>query len=209
MFKPAEEGEEPEPAHTRMAKWLEETLAENESQSDRMTLLANFDAVSAYLEDESNHPGRLEKIPADQLLTTRPAPSASQPDSATQPATVTDPQPAGRESQAASRKPPAARREPQTDALIRQGRLYFLNVCNECHSYAGERSGTIRAPEMRGYGSMEWIERMIEDSAADDLYRSTGREPAQMPPFKDKLTPDERRLLSEWLRTTRLEPARP
>jgi mono/diheme cytochrome c family protein len=90
------------------------------------------------------------------------------------------------------------------EALIRKGRAYFLNVCNECHSYAGERSGTVRAPEMRGYGSVEWIEKMIENPADDTLYRSTGKEPAQMPAFKDKITAQERRLLAEWLHSTQL-----
>jgi mono/diheme cytochrome c family protein len=95
------------------------------------------------------------------------------------------------------------------ESLIGKGRAYFLATCNECHTYAGESSGTIHAPEMRGYGSVEWIERMIENPADDTLYRSTGKEPAQMPAFKDKLTQQERHLLAVWLHGTRLEPIAP
>jgi ubiquinol-cytochrome c reductase cytochrome b subunit len=84
-------------------------------------------------------------------------------------------------------------------AMVVRGRAVFNRTCNECHSYGGERRGTTKAPEMRGYGSPDWIAKMIEDPAADDLYRSRGRERALMPSFRDRLTENERFLLARWL----------
>ncbi len=88
-------------------------------------------------------------------------------------------------------------------SLIARGRRFFLSVCNECHSYNGDRTGTFRAPEMRGYGSVAWLELMIADPAHDTRYRSRGKEPAQMPPFRDTLTEHERRMVTRWLHDTR------
>lgn len=88
-------------------------------------------------------------------------------------------------------------------SLIARGRRFFLSVCNECHSYNGDRTGTFRAPEMRGYGSVVWLELMIAEPAHDTRYRSRGKEPAQMPPFRDTLTEHERRMLARWLHDTR------
>lgn len=85
------------------------------------------------------------------------------------------------------------------DDPIRRGRAFFLDECNECHTYQGERSGRGRGPEMYGYGSVAWIERMIANPAADDLFRDRGSEPAMMPSFADKLSERQRLLLAEWL----------
>ncbi len=167
---------EGEPAHTRMAKWLEDILSENESPQDRKKLLEYFDAVAAYLEDESIRPGRLASMTAE----TAPA---------SQPAT----RPAAMETAAS---------DPQ-ELLIRRGRIFFMSTCNECHSYQGERSGTTKAPEMFGYGSVDWIEQIIADPTRASLYRGSGRGSAQMPPFKDKLTQRERRLIAQWLHDSR------
>ena len=82
---------------------------------------------------------------------------------------------------------------------LRDGRLYFVEECNSCHSYGGERSGTTRAPELKGYGSPSWIEGIIRNAGHDDYYRSSGREPAQMPAFEDRLTDAQIRILAEWL----------
>ena len=83
------------------------------------------------------------------------------------------------------------------------GRKVFMNVCNECHSYDGKRSGTFRAPEMMGYGSVEWIKRMVTDPAHESRYRSRGREPAQMPAFADRLSERDRGLIARWLHDSR------
>jgi len=141
---------EGEPAHTRMSRWITEMLDENETEQDRRTLFEQFDAVAAYLEDESLRPGRT----ADH-------------------------------------------------ALIRRGHEFFLAKCNECHSYAGERRGTTRAPEMFGYGSVPWIELMIADPAHESRYRSVGRERARMPAFLERLSESDRRLIAQWLHDSR------
>ena len=78
-----------------------------------------------------------------------------------------------------------------------------MNVCNECHSYDGERKGTTRAPEMLGYGSVEWIELMIAEPDHESRYRAIGRERARMPRFKDKLTERERNMVAVWLHDSR------
>ena len=78
-----------------------------------------------------------------------------------------------------------------------------MDACNECHSYQGERWGTFHAPEMFGYGSVPWIERMIADPSDDRLYRSRGKQPAQMPSFKDRLSQHDRSLIARWLHDSR------
>ena len=83
--------------------------------------------------------------------------------------------------------------------MVRRGREFFLDNCNECHSYEGERTGTRKAPEMYGYGSIAWIERLISDPSHDSLYRSKGREPARMPSMNNRLTPKEIHLVAKWL----------
>lgn len=83
------------------------------------------------------------------------------------------------------------------------GRSIFFERCNECHSYDGKRSGTFHAPEMKGYASVEWLERMIADAGHESLYRREGKEPARMPAFADRLTPAERSLIAKWLRDAR------
>lgn len=85
------------------------------------------------------------------------------------------------------------------EALIRRGRRVFMRVCNECHAYKGERWGTFNAPEMFGYGSVPWIEAMVADPSDDARYRSKGRESAQMPAFKDRLSERDRSLIARWL----------
>lgn len=94
----------------------------------------------------------------------------------------------------------------ETD-LLHRGRRVFVQSCNECHSYQGERSGTFSAPEMHGYGSPEWLELMISSPDHELRYRSKGRQRAQMPPFRERLAPSEIRLIAEWLFLARDEKA--
>lgn len=159
------------PAHTRMSKWIAETLAEYADAKHRRELLIDFDAVAAYLEDESLHPGRLK-----EASTT----GTDDPDRAAAAPPMTD-----------------------DDLLILRGRSFFERVCNECHRYDGEHSGTFKAPEMLGYGSVEWIELMIAEPDHELRYRSKGRERAQMPRFKDRLSEHDRRMIAEWLHAVR------
>jgi len=92
---------------------------------------------------------------------------------------------------------------PAISSTTGRGREIFMSVCNECHSYGGERKGTTRAPEMLGYGSVEWIELMIAEPDHESRYRATGRERARMPRFKDKLSQQERNMIAIWLREGR------
>jgi len=89
------------------------------------------------------------------------------------------------------------------ESLIRRGRNYFMTECNQCHSYDGERQGTFHAPEMSGYGSVAWIERMIADPSHESLYRKQGRGRALMPSFEARLSPRERHLLAVWIHGSR------
>jgi len=145
---------EGEPAHTRMDRFTRERL-ESADESMRAQVGAEYDAVAAFLADQS------------------------------------------RDRKGAS---PAAR---ESEALVTRGQEVFTTICNECHSYAGERTGTTRAPEMQGYGSVEWLELMIAEPDHESRYRSTGRERARMPRFQERLSNLERRMLAEWLANDR------
>lgn len=145
--------------HTRMSKWITRTLEDNEDDQDRLALMKKFDAVAAYLEDESLHPGRFANIKEET--------------------------------------------QHADETLIIQGRRFFVSTCNECHRYNGEQFGTFMAPEMKGYGSVEWIELMIAEPDHELRYRSVGRSKAQMPAFKDKLSQSQIKLIARWLHTQR------
>lgn len=86
-----------------------------------------------------------------------------------------------------------------TTEFVERGRRVFFDRCNECHSYNGERTGTLHGPEMKGYASVEWLERFIADAGGDAFYRRQGKEPARMPAFEDRLSAAERKLLAVWL----------
>lgn len=146
-------------AHTRMSKWITRTLEENEDDQDRSALMKNFDAVAAYLEDESLHPGRFAHIKEET--------------------------------------------QNANESLIIQGRRFFVSTCNECHRYNGEQFGTFMAPEMKGYGSVGWIELMIAEPNHELRYRNTGRGKAQMPVFNDKLSQSQIKLIARWLHSQR------
>jgi mono/diheme cytochrome c family protein len=88
-------------------------------------------------------------------------------------------------------------------SVILRGREFFASTCNECHSYNGLRSGTLVAPEMLGYASVDWISLMIAEPDHETRYRTTGREPARMPRFADRLSDAERWLIAEWIRDSR------
>lgn len=90
-----------------------------------------------------------------------------------------------------------------SELQLRRGRAFFLTECNACHSYQGERHGTFNAPEMYGYGSVAWLEKMIAHPSHETLYRDRGKGRAMMPSFEDRLSENERRLLTEWLHVSR------
>lgn len=171
---------EGEPAHTRMKKWIEKQLERNSEEQEKTELFAQFDAVAAYLAAEGKNPGIGKTI--DEIV----APKSESPTS------VAD-APNDEQKKAASPFPEAH------DETNQRGREVFLTTCNECHSYEGNRSGTTRAPDMFGYGGVDWIEQMIANPAHEQKYGNTGREPARMPAFADRLTPLDRRMIAEWL----------
>ncbi|MFQ5496027.1 MAG: hypothetical protein ACE5EX_11675, partial [Phycisphaerae bacterium] len=186
-------------AHTRMSRLVADTLEENEDPADRRKLLADLDAVAAYLEDEGRRPGRLREIlPPDDVDEEDDLDSDDEASDSVEPATEP---PDGRTEDGAlgSSSTVALSDAGDDEALILRGRHYFMSVCNECHSYDEERSGTLRAPEMLGYASVEWVELMIRNPSHDLRYRSRGREPAQMPSFADRLTGPQRLLIARWL----------
>jgi ubiquinol-cytochrome c reductase cytochrome b subunit len=158
---------EGDPAHTRMAEWLRKTEAAYRADDELAELEESFDAVAAYLEHESLHPGALEQVSA---YGTEEAGGAI----------------AGLAATADGRR-------------VLEGRQFFMIVCNECHRYAGVNAGLADAPDMLGYGSVEWIELMIAEADHELRYGST----AQMPRFAERLSPEERRLLAVWLHAAR------
>ncbi len=165
--------EDGEPAHTRMERWTREQRESAADDVARQQLETDFDAVALYLEDESLHPGRLADTPEVE------GEAADQ------------------------REANDARKVAPIDPRLLHGRRVFATVCNECHGYQGARTGTFRAPDFFGYGSVEWLERMIADPGDESCYRRQGREPAQMPAFQDRLTDSERRVIARWLHQSR------
>jgi ubiquinol-cytochrome c reductase cytochrome b subunit len=89
------------------------------------------------------------------------------------------------------------------ERMLREGRLFFMQTCNECHTYNGENEGTTRAPEFFGYGSVDWLTLMIAEPDHKTRYRKSGKEPAQMPPFAGKLTEREISLIARWIHDSR------
>ncbi len=161
-------------AHTRMAKWLADSRAELTNDEERKTFEDSLDAAAAYLEFESKHPGLFAK-PKDDPSNEPVDPSSD----------ITIAQLAAL---------------PSVDrANIQRGRKVFVERCNECHAYSGERTGTLFAPEMLGYGSVEWTKLMIAQPDHESRYRSSGRERARMPRFVDRLSDDEIELIATWL----------
>ena len=84
-------------------------------------------------------------------------------------------------------------------ALAEQGKKLFADEldCNTCHEVKpGE---TADGPNLAGHGSRAWIERVIRDSSADDLFGKT----ASMPKFGKKLSGDEIRQLADFVAAQR------
>lgn len=159
------------PAHTQMRDWVAKKTTEYEADGEIDDLHASFDAVAAYLEDESLHPGRLQDV---------------SPYSLDEPPSIV-----------------AELEQTRSGQQILDGRQFFMLVCNECHRYGGVSSGLVDAPEMLGYGSIDWIEQMIAEPDGDLRYGREGKEPAQMLRFQDRLSESDRRLIATWIHSTR------
>lgn len=81
--------------------------------------------------------------------------------------------------------------------------------CTGCHKFYKEGSlGS--APDLTGYGSVEWIEGIIRNPAHKRFYgKLNDRMPAyggSANPSQDTLSPEQIRLLAEWLRDQWWEP---
>jgi ubiquinol-cytochrome c reductase cytochrome b subunit len=82
---------------------------------------------------------------------------------------------------------------PVNGALAEQGKALWdggLN-CSDCHEVKAGESGD--GPNLAGHGSRDWIERIIRDSGAPDLFGKS----ASMPKFRQKLSEEEIKALAE------------
>jgi ubiquinol-cytochrome c reductase cytochrome b subunit len=94
---------------------------------------------------------------------------------------------------------------------IKEGRGYLADDfgCTSCHKFHKEGSlGS--APELTGYGSAEWIEGIIRNSAHKRFYgKLNDRMPAyagSADPSQATLSPEQIKLIAEWLRGEWYEP---
>jgi len=71
----------------------------------------------------------------------------------------------------------------------------FSNWCIECHKYEGDGGTNIAGPEFTGYGSPEWIRRMLVSPDSAERYGKR----SSMPSFAEKLTDREVDMLVGWL----------
>jgi ubiquinol-cytochrome c reductase cytochrome b subunit len=99
----------------------------------------------------------------------------------------------------------------QDAAAITKGRKLIDDFgCTGCHKF--HKDGSLgSAPDLTGYGSTEWIEGIIRNAAHRRFY---GKLNDRMPtyggsanPSQDTLSPEQIRLVAEWLRGEWWEPA--
>ena len=102
-----------------------------------------------------------------------------------------------------------ADRQATDDGTLDKGRkamaaAFETSSCVECHKFRGE--GDLgSAPDLTGWGSKDWLVRLISDPAHDDFYRDTndrmpsfGKDPPG--PKQSLLSAAEIDLLVRWLR---------
>jgi ubiquinol-cytochrome c reductase cytochrome b subunit len=88
---------------------------------------------------------------------------------------------------------------PVDATLVETGKKLFADDldCNSCHEVKPGESGD--GPNLAGHGSKAWIQRVIRDSSAEDLFGKG----AEMPHFGKKLTDDQIRQLSDLIASQR------
>jgi ubiquinol-cytochrome c reductase cytochrome b subunit len=88
---------------------------------------------------------------------------------------------------------------PVDKQLAEQGQKLFADDldCNSCHEVKAGESGD--GPNLAGHGSKGWIQRVIRDSSADDLFGKG----AEMPHFGKKLTDEQIKQLSDLVASQR------
>jgi ubiquinol-cytochrome c reductase cytochrome b subunit len=105
----------------------------------------------------------------------------------------------------AEAKLPSQKADDAKDAAViaRASKLIDDSGCISCHKF--HKEGTLgSAPDLTGYGSVEWIEGIIGNAAHRRFYgKLNDRMPAyggSADPSQDTLSPEQIRLLAEWLR---------
>jgi ubiquinol-cytochrome c reductase cytochrome b subunit len=90
---------------------------------------------------------------------------------------------------------------PVDAALAARGQQLFADEldCNTCHEVKADEAG--EGPNLSGHGSRAWIQRVLHDSSAEDLFGTSGA----MPKFGKKLSEDEIRQLSDLIAAGRTE----
>lgn len=89
--------------------------------------------------------------------------------------------------------------------MIEEGRKMIVDEfsCTDCHKFH-KKGPTGNAPDLTGYGSAEWITGILRDPANRRFYgKLNDRMPAygaSDDPAKNPLTPEQIKLLTEWLR---------
>ena len=72
------------------------------------------------------------------------------------------------------------------------GAAHFEKECGSCHVIEGlTEGGTRDAPGLFGWGSPQWIARMIHKPGAPDMYGFLEKKSDQMPSFSDQLTEND------------------
>lgn len=90
------------------------------------------------------------------------------------------------------------------DGTLERGKAAFRSLgCTDCHKLGDE--GEAVGPDLTGYGSAEWLVRMISNPAHESLYgdnndRMPAFAPDPMRPELNQLSPQQIELLARWIR---------
>jgi ubiquinol-cytochrome c reductase cytochrome b subunit len=85
----------------------------------------------------------------------------------------------------------------------------FVTECGPCHVVSGLTEGGMEdAPSLFGWGSPQWIARMIKKPGATDLYGFL-EQPGRMPSFDGQLTENDVTTLVRFLKRDHLAATRP
>jgi mono/diheme cytochrome c family protein len=95
----------------------------------------------------------------------------------------------------------------QKNGLLDRGRELIVGDfgCTNCHSFRDQEVG--EAPSLTGYGSAEWLRKMISDPNHEDLYGYESDANDRMPAFSQILTDHRIEMLVRWLRADDTERA--
>src|SRR5262245_50383239 len=121
---------------------------------------------------------------------------------------------AARSAEAALPAQAEADKKAEEDKTLEKGRAAMADsfgnyACIDCHKFH-EKGDVGNGPDLAGWGSKEWLVRLISDPTQEVCYRDTND---RMPSFgkggpgpkKALLSPDDIDLLARWLRGEKLE----